>query len=104
MKRNNGKKDNFPSGKKGYELWKKGEGLTKEADLPGLEFLSNEQLFFVGFARSFCSSTKKEAQELALKIDSHSPNRARINLAVSNSPQFSKAFKCNFEKETCSLW
>ena len=47
---------------KGYESWKRTKANQIEAaaraPLPGLEFLNDDQLLFVGFARSFCSKSK----------------------------------------------
>ena len=90
---------------RGYQIRKEGGH-----DLPGLEFLSDHQLFFIGFARSFCANAKEEALELQLKIDSHSPSKTRINLAVSNSPFFAQAFQCSPKAtlarpdQRCALW
>ena len=56
----------------------------------------NHYIFFQpGFARSFCSVAKKEAIEVQLKTDSHSPDHLRINLALANMPAFAEAFKCS---------
>ena len=101
---------------KGYELWRtkanQKEAAAAEAAraLPGLEFLNDDQLLFLGFARSFCSKSKKEAAEIQLKTDSHSPDHSRINLALANMPAFAKAFKCSSTdtlaqpEKRCSLW
>ena len=51
-----------------YESWMNEEGsLMEEATeyLPGLEYLDGKQLFFVAFARSFCSSTNSKSFKIA---------------------------------------
>lgn len=79
-----------------------------EGALPGLG-LTEEQLFFVGFARPWCSIYKKKAALLQLETDSHTFPQYRIIGTLHNYDKFQEAFKCkpgsgmNPDKK-CSLW
>ena len=85
------------------EAWKNKD--KSDLKLPGLEHLSQIQLFFIGYAKWLCESKKSPAKELELKIDSHSPRKARVNIVTGNSPDFSNAFGCNIpKKDVCTLW
>ncbi|KAF9292675.1 hypothetical protein BGZ88_006273 [Linnemannia elongata] len=87
-----------PSGKK-YKNFK----------LPGLERYSPSQLFFISYARVWCSKERPEYLVNRIRSDSHSPAKWRINGVVQNSPEFASAFQCkvgsamNPEKK-CEVW
>ncbi|BES99668.1 Peptidase family M13 [Nesidiocoris tenuis] len=76
--------------------------------LPGLQAYSNEQLFFLSFARAKCS--KYTTQGLAAVLnDVHVPDFARVLVTLRNSAEFSKAWNCprgSFmnPKEKCEFW
>ncbi|XP_068738142.1 endothelin-converting enzyme 1-like, partial [Montipora capricornis] len=79
-----------------------------EGALPGLG-LTEEQLFFVGFARPWCSLYKKKAALLQLATDSHTFPQYRIIGTLQNYDKFAEAFKCKSDspmnaKKKCSLW
>ncbi|KAK3803419.1 hypothetical protein RRG08_067408 [Elysia crispata] len=82
----------------------KGEGPR----LPGLG-LTDDQLFFLGYAQIHCEKATKESILLDLQYDVHSPGRLRTIGVVQNSPDFAKAYNCpvgspmNPEKK-CSVW
>ncbi len=61
--------------------------------LPGLN-LTDEQLFFIGFAQTWCTKTTPEMTKSALITDMHAPAKYRVIGTLSNMPEFSKAFKC----------
>ncbi|KAI3415507.1 hypothetical protein GPALN_005114 [Globodera pallida] len=73
------------------------------------EKLSNEQLFFLSYAYSWCGRTTHERMAKYVKRDPHSPREVRVNLALANLPEFGRAFGCasgtpmNPEKR-CTLW
>lgn len=79
-----------------------------EGALPGLG-LTEEQLFFVGFARVWCSLYKKKAALRQLETDPHSFEKYRMIGTLHNYDKFAKAFNCkpgapmNPEKK-CTLW
>jgi predicted metalloendopeptidase len=81
----------------------------KEKEWPNFENYTSDQMFFISYANILCTSiTNDQALSLAL-TDAHAPANWRINGAVSNMPQFSKAFNCS-KKDTlnnekrCVIW
>ncbi|KAG0377644.1 hypothetical protein BGX24_005713 [Mortierella sp. AD032] len=77
--------------------------------LPGLEGLTPEQLFFISYARPWCSKQRPESTIRQMRTDPHSPAMWRINGAVQNSVGFAEAFKCNAKSpmnpdKKCDLW
>jgi len=91
---------------KAYKTLVEKEGT--EGALPGLG-LTEDQLFFVGFARAWCSIYKKKAALRQLETDTHSYPKYRIIGTLHNYDKFAEAFNCkagsamNPEKK-CSLW
>ncbi|CAD5210385.1 unnamed protein product [Bursaphelenchus okinawaensis] len=81
----------------------------EEKRLPGFEDYTNNQMFFIGYAQSWCGHAKPEATVRQLIIDPHSPMRFRVNGVVANQPEFANAFRCkagapmNPEKR-CQVW
>ncbi|KAM6434597.1 endothelin-converting enzyme 1 isoform 1-T1 [Liasis olivaceus] len=89
-----------------YRNWVKKNG--EEPPLPALG-LTNEQLFFVGFAQVWCSVRTPESSHEGLITDSHSPSRFRVIGTVSNSRDFSKHFQCKpgspmNPPQKCEVW
>uniref|UniRef100_A0A8C5Q5W5 Endothelin-converting enzyme 1 n=1 Tax=Leptobrachium leishanense TaxID=445787 RepID=A0A8C5Q5W5_9ANUR len=74
-----------------YKNWEKSNG--EEKLLPSLN-LSNDQLFFVGFAQVWCSIRTAESSHEGLITDPHSPSRFRVIGSVSNSKEFARHFRC----------
>ena len=71
--------------------------------------LNNEQLFFVGFAQTWCSKLTPAAIRQRLLTDPHSPPRFRVNGPAINSPAFAKAFNCPVGSpmnppQSCQVW
>lgn len=69
--------------------------------------LTQEQLFFVGYARLWCEAARPGAY--ANWTDVHSPNYARVVGALQNSQDFSDAFSCSSgtfmnPESKCSVW
>ncbi|XP_074832019.1 endothelin-converting enzyme 1 isoform X2 [Carettochelys insculpta] len=89
-----------------YQNWVKKNG--NEEALPTLG-LSNNQLFFVGFAQVWCSVRTPESSHEGLITDPHSPSRFRVIGTISNSREFSEHFHCppgspmNPQKK-CEVW
>ncbi|XP_067118401.1 neprilysin-1-like isoform X1 [Centruroides vittatus] len=78
-----------------YRAFKREERLRgREPFLAGLEEYTSDQLFFISFATSWCQT--EEATENYWKNDKsdHSPSKFRILGTVTNTKEFSKAFKC----------
>ncbi|CAO3571599.1 unnamed protein product [Mortierella alpina] len=85
--------------KKSYETWSArfksdptGQTINNQR-LPGLDHYTPEQLFFISFARLFCSN-ERPAYAVSLLEDPHSPKKWRINGAAQNSVHFANAFQC----------
>ncbi|GFR65455.1 endothelin-converting enzyme 1 [Elysia marginata] len=99
---NGGLKESFSA----YRKLVKEKGEDRR--LPGLS-LTNNQLFFLGFAQMWCDRQTKQTAVINLANGVHSPGRFRIIGTLQNSPDFAEAFKCplgstmNPEKK-CSVW
>lgn len=59
-----------------------------------VQFLSNAQLFFVGFAQTWCSKARDEFVKQRLLTDVHSPPMFRVIGPLSNLKQFASTFNC----------
>jgi endothelin-converting enzyme/putative endopeptidase len=53
-----------------------------------------EQRFFIGYGVSRCENVTDDLSRMLVDIDPHSPGRFRLIGAVSNMPEFWKAFSC----------
>eukprot|EP00735_Rhodelphis_limneticus_P004883 TRINITY_DN1653_c0_g1::TRINITY_DN1653_c0_g1_i1::g.17860::m.17860 TRINITY_DN1653_c0_g1::TRINITY_DN1653_c0_g1_i1::g.17860 ORF type:complete len:741 (-),score=172.88,sp/Q4PZA2/ECE1_MOUSE/34.97/2e-126,Peptidase_M13_N/PF05649.8/4.3e-80,Peptidase_M13/PF01431.16/2.6e-65 TRINITY_DN1653_c0_g1_i1:396-2618(-) len=76
---------------------------------PLLPTLTDDQLFFVGFAQGWCELIRPEAAQQRLELDVHSPARYRVQGPLTNFEEFSRAFKCSagspYSPETrCRVW
>ncbi|XP_034721100.1 endothelin-converting enzyme 1-like, partial [Etheostoma cragini] len=74
-----------------YQSWIRKNGAEKQ--LPAVN-LTNDQLFFLGFAQVWCSVRTPESAHEGLMTDSHSPPRYRVIGTLANSPDFSRHFNC----------
>ena len=59
-----------------YQNWKAENNLVEE-DMPGMEHLTGDQLFFLNFAQVWCGSTRPEALRSKLKSAVHPPGPFR---------------------------
>jgi len=87
-----------------YQAWQAAGG---DDGLP--EGTSADQLFFLGFAQSWCSIQTPEIEQMLLNVDSHSPSKYRVNTALSNVPAFAEAFSCEAgspmaPEQICEVW
>lgn len=62
------------------------------SDIIDMSGLTARQLFFVSFAQLWRRKIRDEAAIRLLKIDPHSPNKFRVNGALTNLPEFYKQF------------
>ncbi|XP_067145043.1 endothelin-converting enzyme 1-like [Centruroides vittatus] len=91
----------------GYKKWVEDHGREKR--LPGLEKYSPEQLFFVSFAESKCSSFPPWYAALAHADDEHAADQFRVIGSIANMKEFSEAFNCKLgskmnPKNKCIIW
>ncbi|VDO74339.1 unnamed protein product, partial [Onchocerca flexuosa] len=104
---NGGIKQSFRAYRK--YIKKIGESGYSKFQLPEISNFTNDQIFFLSFAQSWCSHQTKEAQIKRVLTSKHSPAKYRVNGVLTNLPEFSKAFNCpsgsllNPQKR-CSVW
>ncbi len=89
-----------------YGAWQKVQAAqtTPDLGLPGLEHFSNEQLFFIQWAQTWCAVEPPAAMADQINTDVHSPGFARIRGPLANSRGFREAFNCPVKEPTCELW
>ncbi|KAJ5761013.1 hypothetical protein N7520_008169 [Penicillium odoratum] len=87
-----------------FHAWKKHDDAKADLHLPGLDDFTKEQLFFVSYAKAWCSKTTSEAAEQAIYTDPHAPKSARIIETMANSREFKEAFQCPEKKPVCQIW
>ncbi|KAF5656945.1 endothelin-converting enzyme 2 [Fusarium heterosporum] len=89
----------------GFAAWKKREYRKGKAkNLPGMEKFTHEQLFFLKWGQTWCSSIKPARSLRLLSSDVHAPSSARALLPLRNSAGFNKAFNCPKREPACELW
>ncbi|KJH48374.1 peptidase family M13 [Dictyocaulus viviparus] len=66
-----------------------------EKRLKGLEEFSNEQMFFIAYAKAFCGNLHISALINRVYHDTHTPYEYRVNQALANQPEFASAFRCS---------
>jgi endothelin-converting enzyme len=79
-------------------------GAEEEADLPGLEGYSHDQLFFVSQATFFCGKISNEEAVRLVYTNPHAPDFARVLGTMANSRGFREAYNCPVKKPTCEIW
>ncbi|EIW70025.1 hypothetical protein TREMEDRAFT_29362 [Tremella mesenterica DSM 1558] len=79
--------------------------------LPGLEQFSDEQLFFIAFARIWAQLIRPQAAVQRIRTDPHSPNQWRTIGTLRNNGEFAKAWNCKVgsgmrpkKEDRCELW
>jgi putative endopeptidase len=88
-----------------YKAWEAANGTPA----PAVAGMTNDQLFFVGYAQAWCSKRTPEIDQMYATVDPHSPPRWRVNGPLSDTPAFAAAFSCapgtpmNPEKQ-CVVW
>ncbi|KAG9244303.1 peptidase family M13 [Calycina marina] len=87
-----------------FAAWKKRQAESEVEDLPGLEFFSQDQLFFVNYASWWCGKSRKESAIKSVYSDPHAPKFARIMGTMANSKDFKESFDCPSKKPVCELW
>jgi endothelin-converting enzyme/putative endopeptidase len=73
-----------------YQAW-----LAENGGNEGfMDDFTDEQLFFIGFAQTWCTLATPEIEQMLATVDTHSHPRYRVNGPVSNFPEFARAFEC----------
>lgn len=77
--------------------------------LPGFDKFTEQQLFFLAYANTWCEALKPSAIEYVMDTDVHALGIFRVNVPLQNFPAFSREFDCPigapmnpFEK--CRIW
>ncbi|MDE1976252.1 MAG: M13 family metallopeptidase [Elusimicrobia bacterium] len=71
---------------------------------------TDDQVFFLSFARLWCGSDTPQLAKMLANTDPHSPNAARVNGVLRNMPQFQQAFSCPANSpmvagaKACRVW
>jgi len=68
--------------------------LAKDQPASGAEMKTRDQAFFTAFAQLWCAKFRPAALRNYVATDAHPPPNMRVNLAVSEMPQFGAAFSC----------
>ncbi|OTA53412.1 peptidase family M13 [Hypoxylon sp. EC38] len=87
-----------------FAAWKNRIQSKPDQDLPGLDFFTHEQLFFVFYGNWWCGKTRKEQAIQYIYTDPHSPAFARVLGTTANSRAFRESFNCPVKEPTCELW
>ncbi|KAL6723199.1 hypothetical protein Aduo_018229 [Ancylostoma duodenale] len=82
---------------------------SEQFTIAGLEDFTQMQYFFMNYAFVWCGSTRRATLLNKLATDAHPPDMYRVNVVLSNQPQFAKAFDCQrgspmYPENTCTLW
>jgi endothelin-converting enzyme/putative endopeptidase len=82
---------------------------TKEQRAPAARAFTDEQLFFLGFAQSWCANKREEYTRMRVTTDPHSPAQYRVNGPLSNLSEFATAFQCKpgskmVRAKQCVVW
>ncbi|GMS85785.1 hypothetical protein PENTCL1PPCAC_7960, partial [Pristionchus entomophagus] len=80
-----------------------------EPRLPGMPQITNEQLFFIGYAQTWCNKYKNEALTNTVLTDPHAPGKFRVEVVAKNQKEFAAAFNCPAgskmnPEERCAVW
>ncbi|KAI0096493.1 endothelin-converting enzyme 1 [Daldinia grandis] len=87
-----------------FAAWKSRTEISPDQNLPGLDFFTQDQLFFVFYANWWCGKNRKEEAIRRIYTDPHSPAFARVLGTTANSKAFRESFKCPVKEPTCELW
>jgi len=79
------------------------------SDFSKFEDLTDEQVFFLAYANSFCGVATPEELSNLVEADPHSPHRFRVIGTLSNNEDFVREFNCGADTpmnrlNKCVLW
>jgi putative endopeptidase len=88
-----------------YQTW----AAERGGDPAAVEGMSNEQVFFVAYAQTWCQHVAEPALERQLEADPHSPGEFRAIGPLVNLPEFAQAFACPAgtpmnPPDRCEIW
>jgi endothelin-converting enzyme/putative endopeptidase len=85
------------------------KSLGKPMDVPEADGLTARQRFYAAYAFSWCETDRPEAERKQIATDPHSLPRFRVNVPLSNMPDFARAFGCKagqpmVREHACRIW
>lgn len=88
-----------------FNAWNARRQDYPDSDLPGLDYFTQEQLFYIAYGNFWCAKYTKAALTRGVLLDPHSPNMWRLQgAAMMNARGFKEAFNCPSKEPTCELW
>jgi predicted metalloendopeptidase len=92
-----------------YEAYKSWRGKQSPAPQKDIEGFSDDQLYFLAYAQSWCEKVTPELLTTMAHSNPHSPPMWRVNGVIVNQPGFGPAFKCAASSpmtpaKQCSVW
>jgi predicted metalloendopeptidase len=93
-------------GYQAYQQWRTEQATPPPAQVDGY---TDDQLYYLGYAQSWCAKTTPQSAETRAHTDPHSPPRYRVNGVIVDQPGFGPAFKCKAGStmnpgNACSVW
>lgn len=79
----------------------------KEPPLPGMMNYTDDQIFFMSTARSFCAKGWSDVWSTGRYV--HTPSKPRVEMMIKNALIFARAFNCKVGSKyapliRCSIW
>ncbi len=76
---------------------------------PKIDGFTAEQRFFLSYGQIWCQNLTEQAARLQANTNPHSTGKFRVDGAVSNDPDFQKAFACHVgqpmvRNPACRVW
>lgn len=89
-----------------YHAWRARQATPPPAMIEGY---SDDQLYFLAYAQSWCSKDTPERLETMAHANPHSPPRWRVNGVIADQPGFAAAFECRAAApmapaNACTVW
>ncbi|MDC0675513.1 M13 family metallopeptidase [Nannocystis radixulma] len=72
-----------------YRSWRR-----ERQEPPRIDGVSDDQLFFLGYAQAWCTQVTDEQLRLQVATDTHSPEQQRVNVPLAHLPAFWEAYQC----------
>jgi endothelin-converting enzyme len=90
---------------KAFVAWSSRREMYPDLNLPGLDFFTQEQLFFISYGRTFCAKQSEAYTQWVADEGVRAPTAAtRIMGTVANSRAFKESFNCKQKEPVCELW
>ena len=89
-----------------YKTWRAQQSVPPPAKVEGY---SDDQLYFLAYAQSWCEKVTPELLETMAHSNPHSPGKWRVNGVIVNQPGFGAAFQCAQGTpmnpgKSCNVW